>query len=143
MNHEKVQERVWEIQSNRTYIPASLRDVPVEHLLAVIGLSGGEAYLEDVKWGLENLFGHRVESVFDLEDLLKAYRNAGIKYDVDMKRDRSLFKLGEEAFRMFDKEVKEYMRKAMGYEKIGLEALFDPAEEGKKFHIWENFKWEA
>ncbi|MFH8086262.1 MAG: hypothetical protein QW609_00345 [Candidatus Aenigmatarchaeota archaeon] len=70
-----------------------------------------EAYLQDIKYVLENFLGYQIE-IQDLEDVLMSYENLGLTWEWDERR-----------------------RKALGYQKSGLEALFSKEEEGKEIDL--------
>ncbi|MEM5794413.1 MAG: hypothetical protein QXS48_00760 [Candidatus Aenigmatarchaeota archaeon] len=137
---EKTAERINEILSRRKSLPAYIQKIQEEDVFATLALAGGEAYIEDIKWTLESLFGYKIEKIEDLEDFLKGYRGMGLNSEWDEKREKDYWKLDKTFFKKHQKEIEERMRKALGYQKSGLEALFSEEEEGKEIDLWGNYK---
>jgi hypothetical protein len=133
---EKFQERMAELQRRKYSFPTL--EIPQEDVIAAIMLCGGEAYCEDIEWVLKNLFNHEIKNSYELGLFLEYI--PGLEWDLDEKGDKIYWRIERNFWRKYEKDLKERMRKTMGYKKSGLEALFDNQEEGKELSLWENYK---
>jgi len=138
---EKARERLAEVSSKKRirniYQDPSVKDIPFEHLVAVIGLSGGEAYLDDIKWILERLFNYKIKHDLDLFNLLEDY---GFEWDIN--EDGEIYwKLNEKFVKKYEESVKRAMEKALGYRSVYaiLRSLFNEKDE-REMRVWEKYK---
>lgn len=141
---ERTKERVDELVSKKPikslYLDPSIKEIPDEHVYASIALAGGEAYPEDIRWILENLFGYSIKFPFDLESLLDDL--PGLEWELDKKREEVYWRMNKKFLEKYKDAIEKAMRDAMGYvkEPTGLETLFDTKETGKELNLWENYK---
>jgi len=137
---ERMKERMNEILSrrkfNERYFDSSVRSIPLEHLMAAIALSGGEAYSEDIEWILKNLFGHEIKYKPDLFTFLDEHSE---KISFDSDENGVFWKLDKKNVKNYEESIKRSMRKALGYKDpySSLEKLF--SGEGT-LKLWENYK---